>query len=157
MKMKQHSYKSYLHFKGLIHSIAYAPLSSSISNAIQIIKRDIINSFIFRFDLINDDLNKNGQKIINPFSNPLDLEVDPFSFNEANLSRIDAFQMIIPRRLFFTTRKANSFKFCDYQLFYEEQNDVEERIFTLLNIVVDQFMIKEKVNKEGNCNYIKYF
>ena len=68
-------------------------------------------------------------------TNPLDLNTD-------NMSRIERFNLLFPRKVFFSVPQAVSgfkslLRFNDYLLFYEKSEEVKRRVFESTGFVID--------------------
>ncbi len=66
--------------------------------------------------------------------------VNPFDLNTDNMTRIEAFNLLVPRRVFFTIPEYHSglkskLLFNDYLLFFEKNEDAQKRIFESTGLI----------------------
>ncbi len=83
--------------------------------------------------------------------------VNPFSLNTGNMSRIEPFNLMMPRRLTFRLQPyyggiKSKLIFNDYSLFFEKQEGILKRLFEASGIVPkNNYLVVEEAINEKDC------
>lgn len=110
-------------FKGTFHISAYLPITptTTVQELITLLQRDVSLQFQTRLEVFDEEATNNPAM------------VNPFDLNTHNMTRIEGFNLLMPRRVWFeASDKGFGFKeklvFNDYLLFFETEEECQRRM-----------------------------
>ena len=130
-------YENIFNFKGTVHLNCYMALNekSTVKDVIELLCKDVDNQFSNRLEIFEDE-SQNNSKLYYSYVNHhiLVAMVNPFDLNTDNMTRIDNFNLLLPRRVCFEINDSSGLPslkhklvFNDYLLYYETEEESHSR------------------------------
>ena len=121
-------------FKGSLHLSCYLNIApqTNLKDLLDLLCREIDFQFESRLEIFDEEAKNNPA------------QVNPFDLNTDNMTRIEGFNLLMPRRVFFGLKKSDNkavagtlkekLIFNDYLLFFESEKDSQRRLHDSLGV-----------------------
>eukprot|EP00347_Sterkiella_histriomuscorum_P006531 403352411 len=123
------SLQNIFRIRGNLHLSCYAVVErQTVKDIVQLFIEDVQHQFKNRLDILDEEAQSNMSL------------VNPFDLNTDNMTRIDPFDLLLPRKVYFQLPEhlqgiKSKLYFNDYLLFYEKNEDALKRLFEATGLV----------------------